>query len=47
MDTENSAFLRFDPLYELGQEIDRPISGQTLMIPYFRIVKIMKRKEAE
>jgi uncharacterized protein (UPF0248 family) len=47
MDTDNPSFLRFDPLYELGEEIDHAVSGQTLMIPYFRIVKIIKRREPE
>jgi hypothetical protein len=47
IDTDNPSFLRFDPLYELGQDIDQAVSGQALLLPYFRIVKIIKRKEAE
>ena len=47
IDTENTSFLRFDPLYEFGHEIDQAVSRQTLLLPYFRIVKIIKRKEAE
>jgi len=47
IDTENPSLLRFDPLYELGQDIDHSLSRQTLMLPYIRVVKIIKRKEAE
>ena len=47
IDAENPSFLRFDPLYEFGHEIDQAVSGQTLLLPYFRIVKVIKRKEAE
>jgi len=47
IDTDNPAFLRFDPLYELGEDTDHAVSRQTLLLPYFRIVKIIKRKEAE
>ena len=47
VDTDNPSFLRFDPLYELGQDIDHAVSGQTLLLPYFRIVKIIKRREVD
>jgi len=47
IDTDNPSFLRFDPLYELGQDIDHAVSGQSLLLPYFRIVKVIKRKEVE
>ena len=47
IDSDNPSLLRFDPLYELGHEIDHAVSGQTLLLPYFRIVKVIKRKEAE
>jgi hypothetical protein len=47
LDSDNPSFLRFDPLYELAHEIDQAVSGQTLLLPYFRVVKIIKRKEAE
>jgi len=47
IDTENPSFLRFDPLYELGHDVDGAIGQTTVMIPYIRIVRIIKRKEAE
>ena len=47
IDAENPSFLRFDPLYELGHDVDTALDQQTVMIPYIRIVKIIKRKEAE
>ena len=47
VDSEHPSFLRFDPLYELGHDIDKPVEQQTLMIPYIRIVKVLKRKEEE
>ena len=47
IDTENPSYVRFDPLYELGHDTDAPLSQQTVMIPYIRIVRILKRKEAE
>jgi len=47
VDTENPAFLRFDPLYELGQDVDGPLDQQTVMIPYIRVVRVIKRKESE
>jgi hypothetical protein len=47
IDTDNPSFLRFEPLYELGHEIDHAVSGQTMMLPYFRVVKIIKRIETE
>jgi len=47
IDSDNPSLLRFDPLYELAHEIDNAVSGQTLLLPYFRVVKIIKRKESE
>ena len=47
IDADNPSYLRFDPLYELGHDIDTAVDQQTIMIPYIRIVKIIKRKEAE
>ncbi len=47
IDTENPSFLRFDPVYELGNEVERPVNGETLTIPYARIIKVVKRKEPD
>ena len=47
IDTGNPSLLRFDPLYELGHDIDRELSTQTLMVPYLRVMKVSKKKEAE
>ena len=47
IDTENPSYLRFDPLYELSHDLDTAQDQQTVMIPYIRIVRILKRKESE
>jgi len=47
IDTENPSYLRFDPLYELSHDLDTALDQQTVMIPYIRIVRILKRKESE
>jgi len=47
IDTENPSYLRFDPLYELSHDIDTTLDQLTVMIPYIRIVRILKRKESE
>jgi len=47
IDTDNPGFLRFDPLFELGHEVERAVNEETLMVPYFRIVKVVKHKEEE
>ena len=47
VDTEHPSFLRFDPLYEFGHDIDRAVDQLTVMIPYIRVVKVLKRKEAD
>ena len=45
LDTEIQAFVRFDPLHELGEGIDREVEGVTVIIPYIRVLRITKRKE--
>lgn len=47
LDIENPAFVRFDPLYELGNVIDREVGGLTVIIPYIRVLRIIKRKEPD
>ena len=47
VDADNPSFLRFDPLYELGHDIDTAITERTVMIPYIRVVKVLKKKEPE
>ena len=47
LDTENPAFVRFDPLYELGEGVDRGVDGVTAINPYIRVLRISKRKEPD
>ena len=44
IDFENPSVVRFDPVYEWGQEVDREVEGETVVIPYLRIIRIVKRK---
>ena len=47
IDTENPSVLRFEPQYELGKELERKVSGETVMIPYSRVLRIIKRTEPD
>jgi len=44
VDFENPSYIRFDPVYEWSNEVDREVEGETVVIPYLRILKIVKRK---
>ncbi len=44
LDFESPAYVRFDPLYELGDKVDRKVEDETVMIPYGRLIRIIKRK---
>lgn len=44
VDFENPAYIRFDPMYELGKDVDRKVEGETVMIPYSKLLRIIKRK---
>jgi hypothetical protein len=44
VDIENTSFIRFDPLFEMGKDIERKVSGETVMIPYSRVLRVIKRK---
>ncbi len=44
IDIENPSFIRFDPLYELGKEIERKVSSETVIIPYDKVIRVVKRK---
>jgi hypothetical protein len=44
IDIDKGSFVRFDPLYELGNEVERTVSGETIFIPYSRVIRIIKRK---
>ncbi len=44
IDIENVSFVRFDPLYELGKEIEREITNETVIVPYSKVLRIVKRK---
>jgi hypothetical protein len=47
VDFENTSFVRFDPLYEVSNELERKVSGVTVMLPYSRVIRIVKRKEPD
>jgi len=47
IDTEHQSLLRFDPLYELGHEIEGALDQKTVMIPYIRVVRVIKQKESD
>ncbi len=47
IDIENTSFVRFEPLYELGKDVERKISGETVIIPYSKLIRIVKRFEPE
>ncbi len=47
IDFENPAFLRFDPTYELSKEIEREVKGETVMLPYDKVIRVVKRKEPD
>jgi hypothetical protein len=44
---ENPSFIRFDPLYEVSKELERDVSGVTVLLPYSRVIRIVKRKEPD
>ena len=44
IDFENPSYVRFDPLYEVGRDIERAVEGETVLIPYEKVLRIVKRK---
>lgn len=44
---EKEAFVRFDPLYEMTNDVDREVSGETIFLPFDRVIRIIKRKPPE
>ena len=47
VDLESPSILRFDPQYELGKDVEREVTGETVMIPYDKVIRIIKRKEPD
>ena len=47
IDFENPAYVRFDPTYEIGEGVEREVANESVIIPYSRVMKIVKRKEAD
>lgn len=47
IDLEGPSFVRFDPLYELGNEVDRAVTDTTVIIPFSKIFRVIKRKEPD
>jgi len=44
IDFENPSYVRFDPMYEVGKDIERKVEGETVLIPYEKVLRIVKRK---
>jgi hypothetical protein len=44
IDVENPSYVRFDPAYEVGEDIERKVEGETVVIPYGKLLRIVKRK---
>lgn len=44
IDFGNPAYVRFDPTYEVGKDIERTVEGETVMLPYDKVLRIVKRK---
>jgi hypothetical protein len=44
IDFENPSYVRFDPTYEVGKDVERKVEGETVMLPYAKILRIVKRK---
>lgn len=44
---EKEAFVRFDPVYELSNDLDREVDGETIFLPFNRVIRIIKRKPPE
>jgi hypothetical protein len=41
---EKEAFVRFDPLYELSNDVEKEVTGETIFLPFSRVIRIIKRK---
>ncbi len=44
IDFESPSFLRFDPTYELAKDLEREVDGETVIVPYGRVIRVIKRK---
>ncbi len=47
IDLDNPACLKFDPLYESADGVEGQVSSKTVMIPYIRVLRIIKRIEPD
>ncbi len=47
IDIENPSFVRFDPTYELAKDVERKVTGETVLVPYSRVIRVIKRKEPD
>ena len=47
IDTDNPAFVMFNPLYEKDEEGEGEIENLTAIIPFIRIVKILRRRRTD
>ena len=44
---EKDAFVRFDPVFELSNDVEREVGGETIFLPFSRVIRIIKRKPPE
>jgi len=44
---EKEAFVRFDPLYEMSNDVEKEVTGETIFLPFSRVIRIIKRKPPE
>ena len=47
IDYEKEAFVRFDPAYEMTNDVEREVTGETIFLPFSRVIRIIKRKPPE
>jgi hypothetical protein len=47
IDTDHPAFVMFKPLYEVDKEGEGEIENLTVMVPYSRVVEILRRRRPD
>jgi hypothetical protein len=47
VDFQSPSVVRFDPTYEVGNATERKLENQTMIIPYDKVIRIVKRKEPD
>ncbi len=47
IDTDNPSCLKFNPVYESGDGVERKVESETMLVPYIRVIRVIKRNEPE